>query len=122
MPSCLDLSATAEWAFDADIRDESGPVDMTGLDIVLVMSTKNGAEVARAATADGSIQVVTGPTGLGRSRLQVTIPPEGHAALVVTHGFVMIEGDIGVLPGPSWLGKKEFRVLAGPAWTGATGA
>lgn len=122
--SCLDLSATSKWEFDLDIRDSSGPVDMTGLDCFFVLASKAGSEVARATTASGTIVAVTGPTGAGRSRLQITIGTDEHSALDVDHGFVWIEGDLAVQfdDDYEWLGKREFRVFAGPSWTGATGA
>lgn len=122
----VDLSATSIWKIDIDVTDDSGPVDMTGLSCLWVMSTRaDNTEVARATTASGTIQIVTGPSGAtGRSRLTVTIDEDDHDALAVPSGFVMIDGNLSlvVTGGYEWLGKQQFRVWAGPNWTGATGA
>lgn len=122
----VDLSATSIWKIDLDITDDEGPVDMTGLSCIWVMSTRpDNTEVARATTASGTIVAVTGTTAgaTGRTRLQITIDDDAHP-LSFTGGFVMIDGDLSlvVTGGYEWLGKKEFRVWAGPHWTGATGA
>lgn len=120
----IDLSATSIWKIDLDISDDEGPVDMTGLPCIWVMATRpNNTEIARATTASGGIVAVTGPTGTGRTRLQITIDEDAHP-MTFTGGFVMVDGDLSlaVTGGYEWLGKKEFRVWAGPNWTGATGA
>lgn len=121
----VDLSATSIWKIDLDVSDDDGPVDMTGLDCIFVISSKpDNAEIARATTASGTILAVTGASGsTGRARLQVTIDDDAHP-MSFTGGFVMVDGDLSlvVAGGYEWLGKKEFRVWAGPNWTGATGA
>lgn len=128
-----DLSATAMWDFDLDIVDDDQPFDMTGMECIWVATTKENVEVARAMTAglsgatgaSGTITAITGPSGAtGRSRLHVEIPSWGHTGLAVPKDWVMIDANLAIYVNDDWkwLGRREWRVVAGPNFTGATGA
>lgn len=113
------LNATSKWEFSLEVIDDQGAVNMTGKTCHFVMSTMDNVEIGRASTTGA-----TGTIAITGNRLDVSIPAAAHATLSVPRNFIDAYGDLGVVESGQieWLGRQQFHILAGPSWSGATGA